>query len=68
MLVRGRAGQKAEPVDRSGREHWRMPRLVTLTAPPMSGSRKVGMTALRVYLGIAMVVVVVRIVQVAAGH
>jgi Mn2+/Fe2+ NRAMP family transporter len=68
MLVRGRAGQKAEPVDRSGREHWRMPRLVTLTAPPMSGSRKVGMTALRVYRGIAMVVVVVRIVQVAAGH
>jgi hypothetical protein len=45
-----------------------MPRLVTLTAPPMSSARKIGMTALRVYLGVAMVVVVIRIIQVAATH
>jgi Mn2+/Fe2+ NRAMP family transporter len=55
------------PVDRSGRDSWRMPRLVTLTAPPMSSARKIGMTALRAYLGVAMVVVIIRIVQVAAG-
>ncbi|MGH3272986.1 MAG: hypothetical protein ACRDNZ_01500, partial [Streptosporangiaceae bacterium] len=56
------------PIDRTGRESWRMPSLVTLTAPPMSAGRKMGMTALRVYLGVAMVVVVVRLAQVAAGH
>jgi Mn2+/Fe2+ NRAMP family transporter len=55
------------PVDRSGRDSWRMPRLVTLTAPPMSSARKIGMTAMRVYLGVAMAVVIIRIVQVAAG-
>jgi hypothetical protein len=32
----------------------------------MSSARKIGMTALRVYLGVAMVVVIIRIVQVAA--
>jgi hypothetical protein len=67
LLRRGWRGA-AEPVDRSGQESWRMPRLVTLTAPPMSSARKIGMTALRVYLGVAIVVVVIRIVQVAAIH
>jgi len=67
LLRRGLRGG-AEPVDRSGRENWRMPRLVTLTAPPMSPARKIGMTALRAYLGVAMVVVVIRIIQVAAAH
>jgi Mn2+/Fe2+ NRAMP family transporter len=67
LLRRGLRGG-AEPVDRTGRENWRMPRLVTLTTPPMSSARKIGMTALRVYLGVAMVVVVIRIIQVAAAH
>jgi Mn2+/Fe2+ NRAMP family transporter len=67
LLRRGLRGG-TEPADRSGRENWRMPRLVTLTAPPMSSARKIGMTALRVYLGVAMVVVVIRIIQVAAAH
>jgi Mn2+/Fe2+ NRAMP family transporter len=68
LLLRRRLRGGAEPVDRSGRESWRMPRLVTLSAPPMSSARKIGMTALRVYLGVAMVVVVIRIIQVAAAH
>ena len=67
LLRRGRRGG-TEPVDRSGRESWRMPRLVTLSTPPMSSARKIGMTALRVYLGVAMVMVVIRIIQVAAAH
>jgi Mn2+/Fe2+ NRAMP family transporter len=68
LLVRRGLRGGAGPVDRAGRDTWRMPRLVTLTAPPMSSARKVGMTALRAYLGVAMVVVVIRIIQVAAAH
>jgi Mn2+/Fe2+ NRAMP family transporter len=68
LLVRRGLRGGAEPVDRAGRDSWRMPRLVTLTAPPMSSARKIGMTALRAYLGVAMVVVVIRIIQVAAAH
>jgi Mn2+/Fe2+ NRAMP family transporter len=68
LLVRRGLRGGAEPVDRAGRDSWRMPRLVTLTAPPMSSVRKIGMTALRSYLGVAMVVVVIRIIQVAAAH
>jgi Mn2+/Fe2+ NRAMP family transporter len=68
LLVRRRRAGGAPPVDRSGRDSWRMPRLATLTAPQMSSARKVGMTALRVYLGVAMAVVVIRIIQVAVSH
>jgi hypothetical protein len=34
----------------------------------MSGARRVGMTGMWLYLAVAMVAVVVRIVQVALGH
>jgi Mn2+/Fe2+ NRAMP family transporter len=68
LLLRRRRAGGAQPIDRSGRDSWRMPRLATLTAPQMSSARKVGMTALRVYLGVAMAVVVIRIVQVAVSH
>jgi Mn2+/Fe2+ NRAMP family transporter len=68
LLVRRRRAGGAPPVDRSGRDSWRMPRLATLTAPQMSSARKAGMTALRVYLGVAMAVVVIRIIQVAVSH
>jgi Mn2+/Fe2+ NRAMP family transporter len=63
------AGATADlPVDRAARRNWRMPPLATLTRPPMSAERKVGMSALRLYLGFAMVSVVLRIVQLALGH
>jgi hypothetical protein len=39
-----------------------------LSKPVMSRSRKIGLTVLRSYLAIAMVLVVVRLVQVALGH
>src|SRR5580692_7705187 len=68
LLVRRRRAGGAPPIDRSGRDSWRMPRLATLTAPQMSSARKAGMTALRVYLGVAMAVVVIRIIQVAVSH
>ncbi|PNE37708.1 NRAMP family divalent metal transporter [Streptomyces noursei] len=56
------------PVDRTGRDDWRMPPLETLTRPVLSTGHKVGLAALRTYLLLAMVLVVVKIVQVALGH
>ncbi len=56
------------PVDRTGRDSWRMPPLVMLRRPAMSAGRKIGMSALRLYLGIAMILVIARIVQLAIGH
>ncbi len=50
------------------RENWRMPPLPLLQRPVMSTSRKIGMSALRLYLAVAMVLVIVKIVQLAIGH
>jgi Mn2+/Fe2+ NRAMP family transporter len=63
-----RAGTLAvTPVDRTGRDQWRMPPLALLARPTMSTGRKIGMSALRLYLAVAMVLVIVRIVQLAMG-
>ena len=69
-LLRGKSATAAAVAasDRSGRENWRMPPLATLTAPPVSAARKLGMTGMWVYLLLTMVVVVVRIAQLALGH
>jgi len=56
------------PVDRTGRDGWRMPPLATLSKPVMSTGRKLGLTALRSYLAIAMIMVIVKLVQVALAH
>jgi hypothetical protein len=45
-----------------------MPPLTLLDRPVMSAGRKLGMSALRLYLAVAMILVIVRIVQLAAGH
>jgi Mn2+/Fe2+ NRAMP family transporter len=64
-----RAGPAATaPVDRADRDSWRMPSLTLLHRPAMSGGRKIGMSALRLYLAVAMVLVIVKIVQLAIGH
>jgi Mn2+/Fe2+ NRAMP family transporter len=61
-------GLAAPPVDRAGRDGWRMPPLALLERPVMSTGRKTGMFALRLYLAVAMILVIVRIGQLAAGH
>ena len=45
-----------------------MPPLTLLRRPAMSTGRKIGMSALRLYLGVAMILVIVKIVQLALGH
>jgi Mn2+/Fe2+ NRAMP family transporter len=58
----------AGQIDRTGRESWRMPPVHLLQRPAMSAGRKIGIGALRLYLAIAMVLVIVRIVELAINH
>jgi Mn2+/Fe2+ NRAMP family transporter len=51
-----------------GKDNWRMPPLATLAAPVISRNRKLGLMALRTYLAIATILVIVKLVQVALGH
>ncbi|EST36582.1 NRAMP family divalent metal transporter [Streptomyces roseochromogenus] len=67
-FTRRRTGTKEDPIDRTGRDTWRMPALATLSRPTMSTARKIGMGALRTYLLIAMILVVIKIVEVALGR
>jgi Mn2+/Fe2+ NRAMP family transporter len=67
-FTRRRTGTKEDPIDRTGKDDWRMPPLRTLTRPAMSTARKIGMGALRTYLLIAMVLVVIKIVEVAISN
>ncbi|MGW1050685.1 NRAMP family divalent metal transporter [Streptomyces sp. NPDC002521] len=67
-FTRRRTGTKEDPIDRTGKDDWRMSPLQTLTRPTMSTARKIGMGALRTYLLIAMILVVIKIVQVALSN
>ncbi len=75
LLSRGRRRARARddeevPAVEKGvsKENWRMPRLAMLAPAPMSGARRLGMAGMWVYLAIAMIAVVFRIVEVALGH
>ncbi|MFB9924944.1 NRAMP family divalent metal transporter [Amycolatopsis halotolerans] len=62
-----RRRRNAAPIDRTGRAEWRMPPLQYLPPPEMSTGRKIGLTALRTYLLLAMALVIVKLVQLALG-
>src|ERR1035441_3749113 len=68
LTRRLRAPALAGPVDRAGRDSWRMPPLALLARPTMSAGRKVAMSALRLYLAVAMILVVVKVAELAAAH
>jgi Mn2+/Fe2+ NRAMP family transporter len=68
VLIRSLRAPKPVEVDRRNRETWRMPPLNMLAKPVMSTGRKVALTILRSYLAIAMVLVIVRLVQMALAH
>jgi Mn2+/Fe2+ NRAMP family transporter len=70
-FARDRFGKGAAvrvPIDRTERDTWRMPPLDQLAKPVMSTGHKIGMGALRLYLVVAMILVIIKIVQVALGH
>ncbi|HMD94208.1 MAG TPA: NRAMP family divalent metal transporter [Trebonia sp.] len=72
MLLRRRGAAWAaldDVVTGADRDMWRMPPLALLGAPVVSKARKLGLTALRSYLAIAMILVIVKVIEVAiAGH
>jgi Mn2+/Fe2+ NRAMP family transporter len=68
VVIRSLRVHSSVEVDRRDRETWRMPPLNVLTKPVMSTGRKVALTILRSYLAIAMILVIVRLVQMAIGH
>ena len=47
---------------------WRMPPLSELPAPVLTGARKAGLIALSGYLGMTMILVVVKVILMALGH
>jgi hypothetical protein len=53
---------------RGHRDGWRMPPLALLGRPPWSRGRLLGMWALRAYLVVAVLLLVVKAVQLGAGH
>ena len=61
-LPAGRPGDRKE-----SRENWRMPPLAMLAPVQMSMARRVGMSAMYVYLGAAIILVIVRVAQIAIG-
>ena len=65
ILLRSLRGQRPVEVDRCDRENWRMPPLNMLSKPVMSAGRKVTLTVLGSYMAIAMILVIVRIIQMA---
>ncbi len=60
--------QSAPVASGPDKENWRMPPLALLRRPQMSAARKIGMSALRLYLLVAMALVIVKIAQLALAH
>jgi NRAMP (natural resistance-associated macrophage protein)-like metal ion transporter len=61
-------GASREPMDQVAKESWRMPPLAVLAPVQMSAARRISMLAMWAYLGLAFVLVIVRIVELAIGH
>jgi hypothetical protein len=55
-------------MDRKAKESWRMPPLAMLAPVQMSAGRRAAMLAMYGYLGLAFVLVIVRVAQLATGH
>jgi Mn2+/Fe2+ NRAMP family transporter len=69
LVIRGQRGDRAADAMTAGdRMMWRMPPLSDLPAPAITGARKIGLVALRGYLAMAMILVVVKVVLMAIGH
>ena len=66
MMVIGRRSRdhsSAEIVDRSGREHWRMPPLAKLPPAHLSMRRRLWLGVLRAYLAAALIMAVIKVGQ-----
>jgi len=64
-VVAGGEGAAGDPADRM---MWRMPPLSELPAPVITGARRVSLIALRGYLAVAMILVILKVVLMAMAH
>jgi len=64
-VVAGGDGAAGGPADRM---MWRMPPLSELPTPVIAGARRAGLIALRCYLAVAMIMVIVKVVLMAVAH
>ncbi|HZR44530.1 MAG TPA: NRAMP family divalent metal transporter [Ktedonobacteraceae bacterium] len=70
LVQRHRRGPDPElaALSRMEKETWSMPKLSELTKPVWSATRTIGMLTLRIYLVIAVVLLIVKVIQLALGH
>lgn len=66
--LRHRPDPEVAALSRLDKETWQMPPLEELTRPTWSATRKIGMFTLRAYLFIAVILMVVKVIQLALGH
>jgi Mn2+/Fe2+ NRAMP family transporter len=59
---------ECEPLTHWQKEAWQMPPLEELTRPTWSITRKIGMFTLRAYLFIAVILLIVKTIELALGH
>jgi Mn2+/Fe2+ NRAMP family transporter len=68
FTTRGAGAQPPSPFARADRETWRMPPLALLTRPEPSRSRLIALYAMRGYLVVAVLLLLVKAVQLGTGH
>jgi NRAMP (natural resistance-associated macrophage protein)-like metal ion transporter len=68
LLLRGGAPKEAVETRRLDRENWRMPPVALLSRPPASRGRQVALYALSSYLVVAVLLLLVKAVELATGH
>ncbi len=68
LLLRGSARQPAVETRKLDRENWRMPPVALLTRPPASRGRQIALYALSSYLVVAVLLLLVKAVELATGH
>ncbi len=66
--IRNEPDPERAALARMEKETWQMPPLAELTRPTWSVTRKIGMFTLRAYLLVAVILLVVKTVQLAIGH
>jgi hypothetical protein len=70
LVQRLRKGPNPEwaALARTEKETWRMPLLEELIKPTWSTTRTIGMLVLRLYLVLAVLLMIVKVIQLALGH
>jgi Mn2+/Fe2+ NRAMP family transporter len=66
--LRGVTVRTRPAINRAGRDTWRMPPLTMLAPVQISLGRRLGMAAMWAYLGLVIVLVIVRVTELAVGH